>query len=220
VDGRAVFSCEQDRGTYLKLLRSNLLESQVRLLAWCLMTNHVHLIAIPEREDSLALLLRRVQGRYAQYFNIRAGRTGHLWQNRFFACVLGPSHLWAALRYVENNPVRAGIVDSAGHYVWSSARAHLSGIDDRAILDMSWWDRESGAVDWAAALACDDGNAAEQLRSCTYAGRPFGSAGFVSEMSRHFGRYWVRGRPKQELDAKAETAERLIFPEENENRSA
>jgi len=90
------------------------------------MTNHIHLVAIPAREDSLSILMRRVHGRYAQYYNARSGRSGHLWQNRFFACTLGPGHLWSALAYVERNPIRAGIVGRAGDYVWSSAVAHLT----------------------------------------------------------------------------------------------
>ena len=74
------------------------------------MTNRVHLILTPVREDSLSVLLRRAHGRYAQCFNARRGRCGHLWQNRYFACPLGPSHLWTALAYVDNNPTRAGLV--------------------------------------------------------------------------------------------------------------
>ena len=106
VDRRETFSADADRETYLSLLRQNREDAGVGLLAWCLMTNHIHLIAIPDREDSLAVLLRRVHGRYAQYYNARYGRSGHLWQNRYFACSLGPGHLWAALAYVEMNPVR------------------------------------------------------------------------------------------------------------------
>src|SRR5215471_13425878 len=107
VDRREVFSIEQDRITYLRLLRENLNDTAVRVLGYCLMSNHVHLVAVPGKEDSLSILLRRVHGRYAQYYNARAGRSGHLWQNRFFACMLGPGHLWTALSYVERNPVRA-----------------------------------------------------------------------------------------------------------------
>jgi putative transposase len=108
VDKCVTFSSEEDRQTYLRLLRDNLSDAEVRLLGWCMMTNHVHLIAIPGREDSLAVLFRRVHGRYAQYYNARSGRTGHLWQNRFFACSLGAGHLWTALAYVDRDPVRAG----------------------------------------------------------------------------------------------------------------
>jgi len=85
------------------------------------MTNHVHWIAIPQRDDSLAVLFRRVHGRYAQYRNAKRRRVGHLWQNRFFSCALAPGHLWAALRYVEWNPVRAGVVGTPEAYRWSSA---------------------------------------------------------------------------------------------------
>ena len=92
VDRREVFSADQDRTTYLRLLQENLQDTSTRILGYCLMSNHVHLIAVPEREDSLSVLFRRVHGRYAQYYNARSGRSGHLWQNRFFACVLGARH--------------------------------------------------------------------------------------------------------------------------------
>ncbi len=200
VDGRDVFSCDQDRGTYLRLLRNNLGDAQTSVLAWCLMNNHVHLVAIPQREDSLAVLLRRVQGRYSQYFNTRAGRTGHLWQNRFFACILGPEHLWAALRYVERNPVRAGLVVWAGEYAWSSAAAHLSGVDERRIVDMDWWRSHIQTADWHQVLASEDPETGVRLRKCTYSGRPFGGADFVSELSQRFGRFWEPGRPKKQKE--------------------
>jgi REP element-mobilizing transposase RayT len=142
VDRRETFSSDQDRTTYLRLLQANLQDAQASLLGWCLMTNHVHLIAVPERADSLAVLLRRVHGRYAQYYNTRSGRTGHLWQNRFFACLLERDHLWTALAYVDRNPLRAGMVQWAADYRWSSAAAHLSRVDEIGILDVEWWLRE------------------------------------------------------------------------------
>ena len=106
------------------------------------MSNHVHLVLLPGRKDSLSLLLRRVHGRYAQYYNTRWGRSGHLWQTRFFSCMLGIEHLWAALAYVERNPVRAGIVDSAAEYPWSSAADHLKCLDNTGLLDMYRWQNE------------------------------------------------------------------------------
>jgi putative transposase len=107
------------------------------------MTNHVHLVILPERTDSLAMLLRRLHGRYAQYFNVRAGRSGHLWQNRCFACALGPTHVARALAYVDCNPVRARMVERAAEYPWSSAAPHISGEDSARLLDLDWW-RASG----------------------------------------------------------------------------
>ena len=197
VDRRETYSSDQDRSTYLRLLQENLPDAQVRLLGWCLMSNHVHLIAVPERADSLAVLLRRVHGRYAQYYNTRSGRTGHLWQNRFFACLLERDHLWTALAYVDRNPLRAGMVRGAADYRWSSAAAHLSGVDETGILDMEWWRREGRGADWDQVLGQEELEATSALRRCTYAGRPFGNESFVSEMSQRFGRYGERGRPKK-----------------------
>jgi putative transposase len=200
VDRLETFSSDVDRATYLRLLRENLKDAQAGLLGWCLMTNHVHLIAVPQRADSLAVLLRRVHGRYAQYFNTRFGRTGHLWQNRFFACVLESDHLWRALAYVDQNPLRAGMVAAAADYRWSSAAAHLTGVDENGILDLDWLRQESRSADWPGVVGADDPDVNSTLRRCTYAGRPFGSESFVGEMSQRFGRCWTRGRPKKQQE--------------------
>jgi putative transposase len=194
VDRSVTFRDADDRHTYLRLLRDNLSDAAVRILGYCVMTNHVHLIAVPEREDSLAVLLRRVHGRYAQFFNIRYGRTGHLWQNRFFACCLGPSHLWRALAYVERNPARAGLVIRAADYPWSSAAAHVDDHDATGILDMPWW-RAEAPFDWTSHIGRDDDGDETAIRRCTYAGKPFGEESFVTDLSLRFGRHWVRGRP-------------------------
>ena len=165
------------------------------------MSNHVHLILIPGREDSLAVLLRRVHGRYAQYYNARHGRCGHLWQNRFFACALSRSHLWTALAYVDNNPVRAGLVNLAAAYPWSSAAAHLGGDDVSASLDREWWCRESQGMDWPSILDEEGDQAVTAIRRCTYAGRPFGDDDFVKTLGERFDRHWTRGRPRKQVAA-------------------
>lgn len=153
--------------------------------------------------DSLSVLMRRVQSRYAQYYNAHSSRTGHLWQNRFFGCMLAPSHLWTALAYVERNPVRAGIVRRAEDYIWSSAIAHVTGGDGSGLLDMEWW-RRAGRSDWREVLNRQEAetdpaphDSIVQLRACTYAERPFGDEAFVDEMAEHFGRHWTRGRPSK-----------------------
>ena len=84
----------------------------------------IHLIATPEKEDSLAKAIGRTHYRYTQYVNALHGRSGHLWQNRFYSCALGEEHFWTALAYVERNPVRARLCRKPWRYVWSSARAH------------------------------------------------------------------------------------------------
>jgi len=198
VDRRDTFCADDDRTTYLKLLKGNLADASVRILAWCLMMNHVHLIAVPAREDSLAVATRRVHGRYAQYFNVRYERIGHLWQNRYFACALGQSHLWRAVEYVEVNPVRAGLVKRAPDYRWSSAAAHLHGHDETGLLDIAWW-QEEGPVGahWLESQAPGSSDSAPELRRCTYAGRPYGEESFIEQMSARFGRHWKRERPTE-----------------------
>ena len=148
VDRRETFCSEADRETYLSLLRQNREDASVALLGWCLMTNHVHLLAVPERADSLSILLRRVHGRYAQYYNARHARSGHLWQNRYFACALGPIAIWTALEYIERNPSRAGLVAHPGDYRWSSAEAHLAGQDRADLVDLELWKRQYGPAAW------------------------------------------------------------------------
>jgi len=171
-DCQTTFYSRQDRRVYLDLVRTNFRECGVRILCYCLMTNHVHLVAMPAHSDSLAVLFRRVHGRYAQYLNARRQRTGHLWQNRFFSCALSRSHLWTALRYVELNPVRACLVATPGEYEWSSAAAHLSGEYDSGILDPEFWCGHGGAERWRELLEeREDPDQTRLLRRCTFAGR-------------------------------------------------
>jgi putative transposase len=184
-DRQTVFFARRDRRVYLELLREQARGTDLRILAYCLMRNHIHLIAVPGQEDSLAIGLRRAHGRYAQYLNARRGRTGHLWQNRFFSCPLEGAHLSAALRYVERNPVRAMLVSSPEDYVWSSAPAHLMGKDPTGLLDMRFWEQSGGLPYWMQLIHSDeDESARRDLRKATYAGRPLGSVGFVETCKR------------------------------------
>ena len=183
VDRQTVFHSRADRLTYLRLLREQSELSQLPILAYCLMSNHIHVIAVPDGGAVLAEVMQRVHGRYAQYLNARRGRSGHLWQNRFNSCALGASHLWAALRYVEMNPVRAGMLETARRYEWSSAEAHLSGQDPWRIADMRFWREVGGAETWESLLAQpEEEGQTRALRRATYSGQPFGDKEFVEEI--------------------------------------
>jgi putative transposase len=189
-----VFFSASDRRTYLDLMMSNLEDAEVRVFSWCLMTNHVHFVVVPEREDSMEVLFRRVHGRYAQSLNARRGRSGHLWQNRYYSCALSETHMWRALAYVEQNPVRAGLVGRAEEYEWSSARAHVTGEAGRFKgLDWSVW-REAGGLEGWRELIERKGDTREEmlLRRCTYAGRPYGEEEFVKGLEEEFRRSWRR----------------------------
>jgi putative transposase len=168
------------------------------------MPNHIHLVAIPDEPDSLSVVLRRTHGRYANYLNARRGRTGHLWQNRFYSCALDRAHLSVALRYVERNPVRAGFAGPVEQYPWSSAAAHLSGHDPRKILDMSFWQDRGAAEDWRSLLATpEEILAVRLLQRATFTGRPVGSAGFIDQLETQLGRIL---RPHQGVQARAAAA--------------
>ena len=126
-----VFVDAEDRHLYMELLREYSARHRLRLWAYGLMTNHSHLIVVPETQSALSDALRGTQGAYASLFNRKYGFSGHLWQARFYSCVLDEQHLEHAVRYVECNPVRAGMVDRAEDYPWSSAVPHVLGTDDR-----------------------------------------------------------------------------------------
>ncbi|MBN1825577.1 MAG: transposase [Candidatus Eisenbacteria bacterium] len=120
----AVFADEKDHRLYLDLLQIYSSRNGLDILAYCLMPNHVHLVAVPREPHSLGRALRDTHRLYARKYNKRYDHAGHLWQGRFFSTPLDDHHFWAAIRYVERNPVRAGMVGRAEDYPWSSARAH------------------------------------------------------------------------------------------------
>jgi len=116
-----VFFTDEDRLEYLKHLAEQGERFGVSYLAWCLMSNHVHLIAVPKHENSLAQGVGEAHRRYTRYINFREGWRGYLFQGRFHSFPLEGDYLLAATRYVLRNPVRAGIVKRAWNYRWSSA---------------------------------------------------------------------------------------------------
>jgi putative transposase len=118
-----ILATDAHRLTYLELLRDHSRLYALSLLGYCLMSNHVHLIAIPHTPQALSQSLKQAHGRYAAYWNAQQSSSGHVWQGRFYSCPLDQSHLWAALRYVELNPVRAGMAAKPEHWRWSSAVA-------------------------------------------------------------------------------------------------
>ena len=130
-----VFFVDGDHRVYLELLGERAERYGLAVLGYCLMTNHVHLVVVPSSEEALAKAIGRTHFAYTQYVNRLHGRSGHLWQNRFYSCMLDEPHLWSAMSYVERNPVRARIVRVAWRYRWSSAAAHVGGGDDSRLLD-------------------------------------------------------------------------------------
>jgi putative transposase len=148
--------------------------------AWCLMPNHVHLVLVPSVEGGLSAVLQRTQGRYTRAVNAREKWVGQLWQGRFASFVMDERHLLACARYVELNPVRAGLVARAADWPWSSARAHLGGPPDpltdiRPLLER--W------PDWRSVLdAGEDEPVLQAIRARERSGRPLGGEAFLARL--------------------------------------
>jgi len=191
---RDVFFSDEDRELYLALLRRFAVRYAVRITGYCLMSNHVHIVAAPADPQGLAHALGRTHNDYARWLNIRRRTTGHLWQNRFYSCVLDERHSWEALRYVELNPVRAGLVAGPADWRWSSASAHLAGTDDEGLIDLSTWGENWGPASWRDALdlGLNDAALAERIREATRTGRPAADAARLLELERQTG---LRLRP-------------------------
>lgn len=186
-----VFLARGDYQRYLNLLKEYSIPRGLEVTAYCLMPNHVHLVVIPHRADSLAAVLKPVHLRLAQYVNWTHGMTGRRWQGRFFSCPLDERHTATAVRYVEMNPVRAGLVREAESYQWSSAAAH-AGLRNDDILTAY---ELAGAGDWRAWLRQNEEDGLiQQLRLNTRTGRPFGDESFVGKAESVTGRL-LRPRP-------------------------
>ena len=182
---------------YLRLLSQSSDRFGLRIWAYCLMTNHVHLIVVPDYHDSIWRTFHRTDGLYSRLFNEANGFVGHLWQERPFSCVLSESHLWNAVRYVERNPVRAGMVERAQDYPWSSARAHcLAKVDPMLDPDCPL---HLELQNWSSWLNAQEDPEFEALvRDRTRTGRPCGDDEFIHTIEGLTGRdFAIRKRGRQ-----------------------
>jgi putative transposase len=197
---------DADRETYLRFAREECARHGCSALAWCLMTNHVHLLLVPERAESLALAVGSAHRRYTREKNLREGVRGRLFQGRFLSYVLDENHLMAAARYVELNPVSARIVRQPGEYAWSSARFHLGKRKtDPLVEDRSLSGTLSGARAWRRFLS--DGVAEierKRIEERMSSGLPLGTDEFVKGLEEETGRVlvpqtggWPKGRPRR-----------------------
>jgi len=187
------FFRDEDYAVYIELMAQWCARCQVAVWAYCLMPNHVHLIAVPQTPDGLRLAMGEAHRRYTRHVNFREGWRGHLWQGRFASFVMDEDHLLTAIRYVELNPVKAGLAETPGAYAWSSARAHLARKDD-ALVQVQPMLAHVG--DWAGYLALDmDEREAALMRRHERTGRPLGDAGFIAGLESQLGRFLRKRKP-------------------------
>jgi putative transposase len=187
------FFSEADFREYLYLMAEWCNRCKVQVWSYCLMLNHIHLIVVPESEDGLRRAIGEAHRRYTRYINFQKEWKGHLWQGRFGSFPMDEQYLIATARYIELNPVKAGIVKKPEDYKWSSAQAHLQGEDDILVKVEPLL---SIISDWRELLASDlSEEEYETLRRHERTGRPLGSANFVEKMENQTARVLRRQKP-------------------------
>jgi len=156
------------------------------------MPNHVHLIAVPENANSMTLTLREAHKKFTWQINVQMNWRGTLWQGRYYSFPLEDVHLYRAIRYAENNPVRAGIVKQAEDYPWSSAVAHVLGKPDDLLSPCPM--KMKGKA-WAAYLRDqEEEDEIKEIRNHILTGRPLGQDEFIDDLEEKFKRVL---RPKK-----------------------
>ena len=193
------FFCDDDYRLYMQLMAESCSIFGVAIWAYCLMPNHVHFIAVPQTENSLKLAIGDAHRRYTRHVNFRENWRGHLWQGRFASYLMDEKYLLAAARYIELNPVRAKLVADAAEYPWSSARAHIRGIDDGFVAVAPLL---TLVDDWQSFLTGGlSEDEYETMRKHERSGRPLGNKIFIDEMEGKLGKILTPkkgGRPKKE----------------------
>jgi putative transposase len=187
------FFSESDYREYLYLMAEWCNRCKVQIWSYCLMPNHAHLIAVPESEEGLGRAIGEAHRRYTRYINFQKGWKGHLWQGRFASFPMDEQYLIATARYIELNPVKAGIVKRPEEYRWSSAKAHLQGEDDILV--------KVGPLlgiiaDWQGLLTSDlSEEEYKTLRRHERSGRPLGSDDFLSKLEKLTSRVLRKQKP-------------------------
>ena len=189
-----------DYRVYLRILEDLASAHGCAVHAYALMTNHVHLLLTPERMDSLAGLMKDVGQRYVQYVNRRYGRTGTLWEGRFKSCAVQDEvYLLRCHRYIELNPVRAGLVHHPRGYPWSSYRYNADGRDSRLVTPHPIYralgqDPHDRRAAYRTLFEDDLARAAlDEIRRATKRNAPLGDSLFRAQVES------ARARPRRDL---------------------
>ncbi|HEY2379708.1 MAG TPA: transposase [Terriglobia bacterium] len=182
-----IFRDKEDRCIYLRLFAEASRRFDLRIYAYCLMTNHTHFVAVPNRLDSIWRTFHRVHSIYGSIFNAKYGLYGRLWEERPRSTPTDETHFLAAVRYVELNPVRAGMIQRAEEYPWSSARFHCGLVATDLLLDATWPDAGTFGR-WSEWLTGDCDPAMEDLlRQHTLSGQPCGDPAFIRQLEERTG---------------------------------
>ena len=193
-----VFLDKEDFQKYISLLERYSFEKEASILAYCLMTNHVHLLVKPLKENTLYKMMQGITLCYTQYFNRKYFRTGRLWESRYHSCIIdGDKYLWTVSRYIEKNPVRARMVKNPEDYPYSSAKSHITGEANTLLKEPLFDEREMSEYKLLM-KSKEREDELEEIRIKTCLGKPLGGDDFIAELSEKVGRSLIfrpKGRP-------------------------
>ena len=213
------FFSVEDRQFYLFHLARLLPRARCVLHSYCLMTNHVHLLVTAHEAKSCARLMKHLGQLHAQYVNKRYGRTGGLWEGRFKSCLVqSETYLLTCYRYIELNPVRAGLAASAAQYPWSSFRSNAEGEACEFVIPHDEYLRLGRSPDERQAVYRDAFGSLnaqaqfDELRKATNAGYVVGDANFKSAMAWILGRRVHAGSPGRPVARMKEKQSAELFP--------
>ena len=187
------FFCKEDYEEYLNLLHNYAKKFNTEILEYSLMPNHVHLIAVPEKEDSLAKTVGSTHLNYTRMINFREKWRGYLWQGRFSSYVLDERYLLAVVKYILLNPVMAKMVKDPWNYKWSSAKHHMGMETNKIISDKLV---NSLITEWKDFLRTDiNKKEIDLLRLHERTGRPVGDMNFIEKLEAKINRSLKRKKP-------------------------
>jgi putative transposase len=185
------FFSDSDYGFYINIMRKRCRLHEVEIWAYCLMPNHIHLIAVPRKPKELSRAIGEAHRYYALKVNDRQEWAGHLWQERFSSYPMDESYLLTAARYIERNPVVAGLTGSPEAWRWSSARAHLAGRDDALVTVAPLLNLVSN---WRAFLR-EVSQDTHIYQTHERTGLPMGDRSFLKRCEQAVGRPLNHGKP-------------------------
>ena len=199
-----VFSDEKDMLVYLGLLKKYTEKWVCPVLAYCLMPDHVHLLVKPGEDSSLAKTMQGITLCYTQYSNKKYNKSGRLWESRYYSCIVDKeNYLWTVARYIEQNPIRSGIVDKEEEYPYSSARAHITGMADKVLGEEIFGEEgRREYVDFLHSHVSDE--EINKIRYSTRSNFPFGNETFVKVIGQSLGINLIkqpRGRPRKKTNS-------------------
>lgn len=196
-----IFKDSRDKKIYLLLLKKYSCQCNCKVHTYCLMPNHTHLLLVPDQNTSLAKAMQKISLSYTRYINKKYKRTGRLWECRFFSALIDKeSYLWSVCRYIEQNPLRVGMVAEATEYKWSSAKIN-SGLEEPGFVEPVWKEYLNKNEYTRFLTEGIKKREIKKIRESISRGIPLGSRKFLNKMITQFGKEVIFKIPAKKVSS-------------------